>query len=150
MYRGARSDLWLQFGEEVIVLRRRGAGTATGVQISGPTDVDVLRWDGTCATIRQEMFVSYIPGDMISPRIVWRYLEDPIRESSRKNSAVAAAEVSERRDCRSSSPTKPSPECDKAMKRLTEAIVIAVRLGIELPDPQNVPEWRRSDETASR
>jgi hypothetical protein len=150
MYRGARSDLWMQFGEEVIVLRRRGGGNATRVQISGPTDVDVLRWDGTCATIRQEMFVPYIPGDMISPRIVWKYLEDPIRESLRKNAAVAAAEVIERRDCRSSSPTKPSPGCDKAMKRLTEAIVIAVRLGIELPAPQNVPEWRRSDETASR
>lgn len=149
-YGGPSSEAWMQFGEEVVVLRRRGGGNGSGVQISGPTDVDVLRWDGTCATVRQEMFVTYITGDSVSPRIVWKYLEDPVRESLEKNRAVTAAETIERRDCRSSSPTHPSPACDKAMERLTSAIIIAVRLGAELPTPANVPAWRRSDKTASR
>jgi hypothetical protein len=34
--------------------------------MSGPTDLDVLRWDGTCATIREEMLVSYVPAAMQS------------------------------------------------------------------------------------
>ena len=97
------------------------------------------------------MLVSYITtGDAVSPRIVWKYLEDPVRESLEKNGAVTAAETIERRDCRSSSPTHPSPTCDKAMLRLTNAIIIAVRLGIDLPTPANVPAWRRSEQTASR
>ena len=149
-YGGPRSDLWMQFGEEVVVLRRRGNGPRGGVQISGPTDVDVLRWDGTCATIRQEMFVTYIPAEASSPHIVWKYLEDPLREGLRKNASVANAESIERRDCRSSSPSNPSPACAKAMQRTTSAIMAAVRLGIELPAPENVPEWRPSVETASR
>ena len=60
-YGGEQSETWLKFGEEVVLLRRRVPGGVHAVQISGPTDVDVLRWDGTCATIREEMLVSYVP-----------------------------------------------------------------------------------------
>jgi hypothetical protein len=36
------------------------------------------------------------------------------------------------------------------MKKLTDAIVIAVRLGIELPPLESVPAWHKSEPTASR
>lgn len=149
-YGGARSPISMHFGEEVVVLRRRGPGSAKGVHMSGPTDLDVLRWDGTCATIREEMFVTYIPGDMISPRIVWKYLDDPIQEELLKNAAVQRAQSVERKSCRDSSPSQPSAACDKAMKKLTDAIVIAVRLGIELPPLESAPAWSKSQPTASR
>jgi hypothetical protein len=149
-YGGARSPISMHFGEEVVVLRKRGPGSAKGVHMSGPTDLDVLRWDGTCATIREEMFVTYIPGDMTSPRIVWKYLDDPIQEELLKNAAVERAQVAERKNCRDSSPSQPSPACDKAMKKLTDAIVIAVRLGIELPPIESTPAWHKSEPTASR
>jgi hypothetical protein len=142
---GPRSEAWMNFGEEVIVLRKRGAGSGSGVQISGPTDLDVLRWDGTCATVREEMFVSYVPGEMTSPRIVWKYLDDSIQEGLRKSPAVDRAQASERKQCRDSSPTKPTPSCDQAMKKLTDAIVIAVRLGLEV-----LPSARADEPTASR
>jgi hypothetical protein len=132
---GPRSEAWMNFGEEVIVLRKRGPGGGAGVQISGPTDLDVLRWDGTCATVREEMFVSYVPGEMTSPRIVWKYLDDSIQDGLRKSPAIDRAQASERKQCRDSSPTKPTPACDQAMKKLTDAIVIAVRLGLEVPPP---------------
>jgi len=150
MYRGPRSDVWLHFGEEVIVLRRRGPGSGRGVQMSGPTDVDVLRWDGTCATVRQEMFVTYDTGPMSSPLIVWKYLDDAIQEGLRKNPAVERARTSERRSCRDSSPTQASPECEKAMRKLGDAIVLAVRQGIELPLPASTPAWERPEAPASR
>jgi len=149
-YGGPRSPMWMNFGEEVVVLRKRGAATTKGVHMSGPTDLDVLRWDGTCATIREEMFVSYIPGDMTSPRIVWKYLDDPIQDGLLKNAMVERAQATERKQCRDSSPSQPSAACDKAMRKLTDAIVIAVRLGIELPPSQSTPAWRSPEPTASR
>jgi hypothetical protein len=149
-YGGPRSEMWMNFGEEVVVLRKRGPGAAKGVHMSGPTDLDVLRWDGTCATIREEMFVKYIPGDMTSPRIVWKYLDDPLQDGLLKNVAVERAQATERKQCRDSSPSQPTPACDKAMRKLTDAIVIAVRLGIELPPAQSGPAWQRAEPTASR
>jgi hypothetical protein len=149
-YGGPRSNAAMSFGEEVVVLRKRGPGGGPGVQISGPTDLDVLRWDGTCATVREELFVSYNQGRMASPHIVWKYLEDPLQEALRKSPSIERAQLVERKNCRDSSPTKPTPACDKAMTKLTETIIVAVRMGLELPVPESAPEWRRADQTASR
>jgi hypothetical protein len=149
-YGGPRSNAPMNFGEEVVVLRKRGPGGGRGVQISGPTDLDVLRWDGTCATVREELFVSYNQGRMASPHIVWKYLEDPLQEALRKSAPIERAQLVERKNCRDSSPTKPTPACDKAMTKLTETIIVAVRMGLELPAPESAPEWRRADPTASR
>jgi hypothetical protein len=149
-YGGAQGETQMNFGEEVVVLKRRGPGSAKGVQISGPTDLDVLRWDGTCATIREEMFVTYNPGQMTTPRIVWKYLEDPIRETLLKGPMVVRAQANERKHCRESSAKNPSAECDKAMLRLTEAIIVAVRLGAAPPAPTSAPAWRKAEATASR
>jgi len=88
---GEQSEAWMQFGEEVVVLRRRAPGGGSGVQISGPSDLDVLRWDGTCATIRAEMFVSYVPAPMQSPRIIWKYLDGELQAALLKNAVVALA-----------------------------------------------------------
>ena len=149
-YGGPRSNAPMNFGEEVVVLRKRGPGGGPGVQISGPTDLDVLRWDGTCATVREELFVSYNQGRMASPHIVWKYLEDPLQEALRKSPPIERAQLAERKNCRDSSPTKPTPACDKAMTKLTETIIVAVRLGLELPAPESAPEWRSAEPTASR
>lgn len=147
---GPRSESMLSFGEEVVVLRRRGPGSGKGVQISGPTDLDVLRWDGTCATIREELFVTYNQGVVTAPHIVWKYLDDSVQEGLRKNAAVDHAMARERKSCRDSSPTKRTPGCDQAMKKLTDTIVLAVRSGLDVPKPETTPEWRSALPTASR
>jgi hypothetical protein len=36
------------------------------------------------------------------------------------------------------------------MTKLTETIIVAVRMGLELPAPESAPEWRRADPTAAR
>jgi hypothetical protein len=149
-YGGPRSDTWLNFSEEVVVLRKRGPGNGPGVRMSGPTDLDVLRWDGTCATIREELFVTYNPGQMVGPHIVWKYLDDATQEGLLKNPVIQRAQAAERKSCRDSSPNQRTPACDKAMKKLTDAIVVAVRSGAELPQPASVPVWRKSEPTASR
>lgn len=140
-YGGEQSEAWMKFGEEVVLLRKRGAGSGKGVQISGPSDVDVLRWDGTCATIREEMLVGYVPAPMQSPRIIWKYLDQGSQDALLKNSVVARAREAEKKGCRDSSPTHPTPACEKVMQKLTDAIVLAVHQSIELPGTGALPEW---------
>jgi len=139
---GEQSEAWMKFGEEVVVLRKRGPGSAKGVQTSGPSDVDVLRWDGTCATIREEMLVSYVPAPMQSPRIIWKYIDSQLQEALLKNAVVARAREGERKSCRDSSLTHPTPTCEKAMQKLTDAIALAVRQNVELPSAGNFPAWQ--------
>jgi hypothetical protein len=143
-YDGERSDRWLAFGEEVLVLQEHGTGASQKVVVSGPSDVDVLRWDGTCATIRKEMLVTYVPAPMDSVRIVWRYLDADVKEALLADELVVRAQDAERKNCRGSSVKHPSPPCEKAMKRLTDVIMLALKRdkGVVLAAPQARPEWR--------
>jgi hypothetical protein len=139
---GEQSEAWMKFGEEVVVLRKRAPSGGKGIQMSGPSDLDVLRWDGTCATIREEMLVSYIPAPMQSPRVIWKYLDSQLQEALLKNQVVARARDGEKKACRDSSLTHPTPACEKAMQKLTDAIALAVHQNIELPSAGNFPEWK--------
>lgn len=138
---GDQSEAWMQFGEEVVVLRRRAPGGVNGVQVSGPSDLDVLRWDGTCATIRAEMLVSDVPAPMQSPRIIWKYLGAELQAALLKNAVVARSREVERKGCRDSSVTHPTPSCEKAMRQLTDAIVLAVHQNVPLPNTGSLPDW---------
>jgi hypothetical protein len=143
MYDGERSENWLSFGEEVLVLRTRGASGKSKVQVSGPTDVDVLRWDGTCATIRQEMLAPYPTNtSVLTARIVWKYLDEPTQEALLANHWVQSASDKERPLCRGSTMKHPDAPCDKASRKLTDAIAVAVRSGISLPTPSKLPAWQ--------
>jgi hypothetical protein len=121
---GEQSETWMKFGEEVVVLRRQANASSKALQTSGPSDVDVLRWDGTCATIREEMLVSYVPAPMKSPLIIWRYLDGALQEALLRHQVVARAREGEKKSCRDSSAKHPTPVCEKAMQKLG-----------------NVPEW---------
>ena len=138
---GDQSEAWMKFGEEVLVLRKRTPKAGKGVQISGPSDVDVLRWDGTCATIREEMLVSYVPAPMQSPRIIFKYLNGELQEALLKNAVVARSREAEKKGCRDSSLSHPTETCEKALRQLTDAIALAVKQNIELPGTGTVPEW---------
>jgi hypothetical protein len=113
------------------------------VQVSGPSDVDILRLDGTCATVRSEMLVSYIPGQINRPHIIWKYLDAGLQGVLLADKFVKQASDRERDACKGSSVTHPEGACDKAMKTLTEAIIAAVRKDVALPQPEKRPAWAR-------
>jgi hypothetical protein len=143
IYEGERSDRWLEFGEEVLVLRTRGPGAHGGVQVSGPTDVDILRWDGTCATVRQEMLAQYPTNTSIgTARIIWKYLDTPIQDALLTNQVVEHASEKERPLCHGSTMKHPDAPCDKASQKLTDAIAVALRGGLSLPTPAKIPAWQ--------
>jgi hypothetical protein len=142
MYDGARSDRWLEFGEEVLVLKRHGGGGKGGVQVSGPVDLDILRLDGTCATVRQEFVAPYMTGAVQVARVVWKYVDPGIQEALLADRAVARASEKERPACKGSTMKSPAAACDKAQKNLSDAIGVALRLGAVVPAPAKVPRWK--------
>ena len=101
----------------------------------------MLRWDGTCATIREEMLVSYVPAPMQSPLIIWKYVTVDLQQALLKNAVVARSREAEKKGCRDSSPKHPTPACEKAMRQLTDAVALAVHLNVELPPSGVVPAW---------
>ena len=142
IYDGERSERWLEFGEEVLVLRTRGPGSHAGVQVSGPTDVDILRWDGTCATVRQEMLAPYPTNtSILTARIVWKYLDTPIQDALLGDRLVAHVSEKEKPLCHGSTMKHPDAACDKASQKLTDAITVALRGGLALPTPAKLPAW---------
>jgi hypothetical protein len=148
VYEGERSEEWLSFGEEVLVLRTRGPGGHGGVQVSGPTDVDILRWDGTCATVRQEMLAPWPTNtSILTARVVWKYLDETTQQALLTNKLVEHASDRERPACKGSTMKHPDAACDKASRKLTEVISVAVRDGMALPTPEKLPAW--SDERPS-
>ena len=144
VYGGPTDEQWMFFGEEVVLLHKHtGTSKQRGVQISGPEDVDVLRADGTCATIRQEMLVSYATGAMTSPHVVWKYLDAAMQQALLADKSVQQAQAAERKICRSESVTHPEEACAKQMATLTQAVIAAVKKGIALPAPEKRPEWAK-------
>jgi len=95
----------------------------------------------TCATIREEMLVSYVPAPMQSPRIIWKYLDVGSQDALAKNSVVARSLEAQKKGCHDSSFTHPTPACEKTMRQLTDAIVLAVHQNIELPGSGSLPDW---------
>jgi len=143
VYEGERSDHWLEFSEEVLVIGVHSAGSRPGVQVSGPTDVDVLRWDGTCATIRQEMFAHAPPTTPTAQLILWKYLDESLQNALLADPSVKKASEKEHTVCKGLSLKHPEGACLKAMKGLTEAIAAAVRGGLALPRPAKLPAWNK-------
>jgi hypothetical protein len=81
---------------------------------------------------------------MDSVRIVWRYLDADVQEALLADELVVRAQDAERKNCKGSSVKHPSPACEKAMKRLTDVIMLALKRdkGVVLAAPQARPEWR--------
>lgn len=137
---GPNSGGELTFGEEVVLLRRQSASQG-GMQISGGEDVEVLRWNGTCVTVRESELVEYVPGLPRNARIVWNYLGEPMQEALLTNKTVAEARKTHKKECHGSSRRSMTPSCEKATGSLNGAIVVAVRKGMPLPMPDKRPEW---------
>lgn len=139
----------LTFGEEVVLLRSQQAG-GQGMQLSGGEDVEILRWNGSCVTVRESELVEYVPGLPKHAPIVWAYLDESTQEALLANKTIANAREGQRRECKGSSKRDLSPSCEKAAGALDSAIVIAVRKGLTLPMPEKRPEWTSPEGDVAR
>lgn len=133
---GPASDTSLAFAEEVLLLARHGGSDE--MQVSGVGGYDVLRWDGTCATLSSDEVVTRVPAPPRYAPFAWKYLDDSVQEVLLQNDAIRSARAQERQRCRASG-GETSASCRAAVERLNEHVVVAIRSGIELPVPEYMP-----------
>ncbi len=131
---------WLAFDEEVLLLYSR-ASDFGGMQVSGAGGgYDALRWDGSCVTLGSDEVTTQKAPKPKYNQIDWRYLEEGIQEGLRKDERVTTAYRARRQECKGVNSGTVSDKCVKADAALTEAIVSAVKGGVELPEPKKLPE----------
>lgn len=136
---GPAGESDLTFGEEVLILTRTGGGAASGMQMSGMGGYDVLRWDGTCATLADGELARYAP---ITPRhapFAWQYIDTNIQQALLENQGIDLARKTQRKHCQGAALGRRSAPCIEADAKLNERIVIAVRTGMTLPAPDRIP-----------
>lgn len=134
----------LVFTEEVLILNYQSSH-ADGIKIGGASDVDVLRWDGTCATVREEMLSVHQMPTIKNATVTWRYLDKKTQDGLLQAKYVKVRYDQQKEACRSSSASNPTEPCRKATEKLNDAITVAIRGGHELPEPGELPAWKRAD-----
>jgi hypothetical protein len=127
----------LEYGEEVIALRRRGSGGE--IQIGDQSGYDVLRWNGSCATIHDGDFSTSPPRQVRHSRVEWRKLSVEVRNALEEEPEIQATNAARRRHCRGATMGSVTAECEEYDKRLVEEVVRHVRTGARLPAAVRAP-----------
>ena len=134
---GPGGDTNLFFAEEVLLLARYGG--SEGVQVSGDGGYDVLRWDGTCATLSSDELVTRVPAPPRHAPFAWKYIDDSIQQALLQNEAIRSARAAELKRCHATSDNEQSTSCREAAERLNDHVVVAIRKGMDLPHPEYAP-----------
>jgi hypothetical protein len=136
---GMSSSEKLVFEEELIVVSRRAPKTG-GIQVSGAgASFDVLRWDGTCATLMEEE-VSLKPYPTPKhAKIPWKNLDLKVRDALAANDKIGKAYALRRKECKGATMGDVSLKCVKADEKLDAAVFQYVRGGGSLPAPDKMP-----------
>lgn len=138
-YSGPSSEEKLFFEEELLVLRSHKVDTG-GMQVSGAgSTYDVLRWDGSCATLSGEEVRLVAPAKPKHATIPWRILEDATQEALKKDENLAKVASERRKECKGATMGAVSAKCEKADKLLNDLVVDVVRNGTTVPKPAKVP-----------
>jgi hypothetical protein len=136
---GPSSDVNLHFGEEVVILTRTGGPGPNQMQVSGMGGHDVLRWDGTCATLSDGELATRAP---VPPRYApfsWKYIDTNIQNALLADKSVETARRNHKKHCHGVSLGRISAACADAEAKLSDSVVAAVRGGISLPVPDRMP-----------
>jgi hypothetical protein len=136
---GPASDAPLRFDEEVLILTRRGGGGPGEMQVSGMGGYDVLRWDGTCATLSDGELTLRAPKQPRHAQFAWQDLDTNIQAALLRDAAIATARRNHKKHCHGVSLGQRSAACASAEDTLGARIALSVRTGIELPTPDRMP-----------
>ncbi len=136
---GESSDADLAFDEEVIVVASRAPDTG-GMTVSGAgAGYDVLRWDGTCASLSGEELTKRPPPKAKAAKIEWKALDDGIKQALSADAKIGPLDQARRKECRGATMGEVSDKCVKADMALAAAVVDFVRRGGALPLPEKRP-----------
>ncbi len=136
---GASGGDKLVFDEEVIVLLQRGSDLG-GMQVSGAEGTfDVLRWDGSCASLSSGELTFTVPPKPKNAKISFKDLGDNTQETLLKNEKIAKLNADRRKECKGVSMGDVSAKCVKLVEQLSDSVAQYVRDGGEIPPPTKVP-----------
>jgi hypothetical protein len=136
---GAASNEKMQLDEEVIVVVHR-APEAGAMQVSGASGgYDVLRWDGSCATLMAEELTLRKPAAPKAAKVPWKILEDATQEAMLADPKVAAAVAERRKECKGATMGDVSAKCVKVDQKLDKVLVEYVRAGGAVPAAKKIP-----------
>jgi hypothetical protein len=137
---GLSSSDKLVFDEEVLVLNRRVASSGA-MRVSGSSGgYEVLRWDGSCASLNEEELTLKAPPSKAKfARIPYRALDEAIRAALEANDKVGKAVEDRKKECQGGAMGDPGPKCVKAEETVSGFVVDYVRGGGALPAPTRVP-----------
>jgi hypothetical protein len=136
---GVSSGDKLVFEEEFLILAKR-APASGGIQVSGQgANYDVLRWDGTCATLMEDEVWLKANSNPKFPAISWKNLDDKVQEALLADEKIAKTNADRRRECKGSTTGDVSDKCQKAVEKLNKLVVDFVRNGGKLPVPGKLP-----------
>lgn len=135
---GAASEEKLAFDEEVIILISHQ--NKSSIQVSGAGgSYDVLRWDGTCATLATDEVRSILPPKALNATVRWQDLGEDIQAALLKDEALAKLNKLRRDECKGATIGSVTDKCVKAVDKLSAAIVSHVRGGGDIPVPAKLP-----------
>lgn len=132
---GPSSQEKLFFDEELLVLAER-KNDMGGMSVSGAgASYDMLRWDGTCATLTVAELTERKPPKAKHARIPWRSLSDGVQKALLKDEKAAGYDATRRKECKGVEIGAVSAACEKAVHALNDRIADSVRGGLTVPLP---------------
>lgn len=132
---GASSDDELIFDEEVLIVHYRPAKTG-GMQVSGAGGgYDVLRWDGTCATLSDGEVTLRKPPRLKNAQVTWKDLGDDTRAVFLADEKLKDINTKRKKECKGVSMGAVSKKCVQLVKKQSDLIVKHVRDGGDVHTP---------------
>lgn len=136
---GPSSEQKLVFEEEVLVLYERKADMG-GMTVSGVgSNYDLLRWDGSCATLSSNEVTLRRPPKPLHASIPWRNLDDATRNALLQDDRISKVASERKKECKGATMGDVTAKCEKAEKELNQRVADAVRNGTKVPAPSSIP-----------
>jgi hypothetical protein len=136
---GVSSDNKLVFEEELLLLSRREADTG-GMTVSGAgASYDVLRWDGSCASLQgEEVSLTPTPTPKAA-KVVWKTLDEKVQTALLADDKINKTYLARRKECKGATMGDVSLKCEKLDDQLSAVVVDYVRRGGSVPAPPRLP-----------
>jgi hypothetical protein len=136
---GATLEGYVEFDEELLVLKVRKADLG-GMQVSGAGEsYDVLRWNGSCVSLSGEELTARAPSSPKAADVNWRILDDSIQEAMKEDAAIRDTARDWRKECKGAASGEVSKACEKLGKKMSDLVVKYVRNGGKVPLPGKLP-----------
>jgi hypothetical protein len=141
---GPSAHTRLEFLEEVVLLRERKPKKQQQMMVVQdlPVSYDVLRFDGTCATLANDEFMTRKPvvRAHYAP-VIWQQIDTRVRLALAENQTIAQAAEAQNMACQGTFLAGGGETCRDATQRLTRAIMTVLNEGVDLPKPSKIPNW---------